>query len=154
MPHRRGRQCRHVAAKLVCAGTQVQDVSAYKPVAKLVPQPAQVPEVLTADGDEIFILIGALGQIVSNTRDGAHRGAAASFLTPIATPGNMMVMGPAGYRFGDYWRLGLPVMLWFLVVGVLLVPQIWSFWGHVAAPTRQSVTSGTRIHGRRDADGS
>ena len=34
--------------------------------------------------------------------------AAASFLTPIATPANLMVMGPGGYGFGDYWKLGLP----------------------------------------------
>lgn len=39
----------------------------------------------------------------------------------------MMVMGPAGYRFGDYWKLGLPIMVWFLVVGVLVVPLVWSF---------------------------
>ena len=32
--------------------------------------------------------------------------AAASFLTPVATPANLMVMGPGGYRFGDYWKLG------------------------------------------------
>ena len=36
----------------------------------------------------------------------------AALLTPIATPGNMMIMTPAGYRFGDYWKLGLPVMAW------------------------------------------
>ena len=33
----------------------------------------------------------------------------AAFLTPVATPANLMVMGPGGYRFGDYWKLGLPV---------------------------------------------
>lgn len=52
---------------------------------------------------------------------------AASFLTPIATPANMLVLGPGGYRFGDYWRLGLPVTIWFGIVGVLLVPLVWSF---------------------------
>jgi di/tricarboxylate transporter len=53
--------------------------------------------------------------------------AAAAFLTPVATPANMMVMGPAGYRFGDYWKLGLPMLLLFLVVAVFLVPVYWSF---------------------------
>lgn len=53
--------------------------------------------------------------------------AAASFLTPVATPVNMMVMGPAGYEFGDYWKLGLPMMLWYLAVAVGLVPVIWQF---------------------------
>ena len=52
---------------------------------------------------------------------------AASFLTPIATPANMIVMEPAGYRFGDYWRLGLPLALLFLVVAVLYVPLVWRF---------------------------
>jgi di/tricarboxylate transporter len=51
----------------------------------------------------------------------------AAFLTPIATPGNMIVMGPGGYRFGDYWPFGLPFLGLFFVVAVLLVPVIWSF---------------------------
>jgi di/tricarboxylate transporter len=53
--------------------------------------------------------------------------AAAAFLTPIATPANLMVMGPGGYRFGDYWKLGLPLLALFGVVAVLLVPVFWSF---------------------------
>jgi di/tricarboxylate transporter len=52
--------------------------------------------------------------------------AAAAFLTPVATPANLMVMGPGGYRFGDYWRLGLPLLALFGVVAVLLVPVIWA----------------------------
>jgi di/tricarboxylate transporter len=52
---------------------------------------------------------------------------AAAFLTPVATPANLMVMEPGGYRFGDYWKLGLPLLLLFGVVAVVLVPLIWSF---------------------------
>jgi len=52
---------------------------------------------------------------------------AAAFLTPIATPVNVMVMQPGGYRFGDYWRLGLPLAVLFLAVAVLYVPLIWPF---------------------------
>lgn len=52
---------------------------------------------------------------------------AAAFLTPIATPVNLMVMQAAGYRFGDYWRLGLPLALLFLAFAVLYVPLIWPF---------------------------
>lgn len=52
---------------------------------------------------------------------------AAAFLTPIATPANLMVMEPGGYRFGDYWKLGLVLMALYGVVAVLLVPQIWRF---------------------------
>ena len=40
---------------------------------------------------------------------------------------NMMVTGPGGYRFGDYWKLGLPMLILFFVVAVFLVPVIWSF---------------------------
>lgn len=54
-------------------------------------------------------------------------GAAVAFLTPVATPPNLMVMGPAGYRFGDYWRLGLPLVVLFGVVAIFLVPAIWPF---------------------------
>jgi di/tricarboxylate transporter len=53
--------------------------------------------------------------------------AAGAFLTPVATPANLMVMEPGGYRFGDYWKLGLPMLVLFGLVAVLLVPLIWSF---------------------------
>ena len=53
--------------------------------------------------------------------------ASAAYLTPVATPVNLMVMGPAGYRFGDYWKLGLPLLLVTFVVAVFLVPVFWSF---------------------------
>jgi len=53
--------------------------------------------------------------------------AAAAFLTPVATPANLMVMEAGGYRFGDYWKLGLPLLILYGVVAVLLVPVIWSF---------------------------
>lgn len=55
------------------------------------------------------------------------KSAAASFLTPVATPAHLMVMGPGAYRFGDYWKLGLPLLALFGVVAVLLVPVFWSF---------------------------
>jgi di/tricarboxylate transporter len=38
-----------------------------------------------------------------------------------------MVMGPGGYRFGDYRRFGLPLLVLFGVVATLLVPVFWSF---------------------------
>jgi di/tricarboxylate transporter len=53
--------------------------------------------------------------------------AAAAFLTPVATPANLMVMEPGGYRFGDYWKLGLPLLILFCLVAVLLVPVFWAF---------------------------
>jgi di/tricarboxylate transporter len=53
--------------------------------------------------------------------------AAAAFLTPVATPVNLMVMGPGAYRFGDYWKLGLPMLLLFMAAAVFLVPVFWPF---------------------------
>jgi di/tricarboxylate transporter len=53
--------------------------------------------------------------------------AAAAFLTPVATPANLMVQGPGAYRFGDYWKLGLPLLALFGVVAVFLVPVFWAF---------------------------
>jgi di/tricarboxylate transporter len=99
----------------------------------------------------LVVLVFALGQLISNMATalivipvaisaageldvspkpllvGVAVAAAASFLTPVATPANLMVMGPGGYRFGDYWKLGLPLLAVFGVVAVGLVPVFWSF---------------------------
>ena len=52
---------------------------------------------------------------------------AAAFLTPVATPANTMVLGPGAYKFGDYAKLGLPLLALFITVATLLVPVIWPF---------------------------
>ncbi len=52
-------------------------------------------------------------------------GAACDFLTPIGHQCNTLVMGPGGYRFGDYSRLGLPLSFLVLVVGTLLISVFW-----------------------------
>jgi di/tricarboxylate transporter len=51
--------------------------------------------------------------------------ASTSFLTPIGYQTNTIVYGLGGYRFGDYWRLGLPLVLLWIVVASVLVPVIW-----------------------------
>lgn len=56
-------------------------------------------------------------------------GASSDFLTPIGHQSNTLVMGPAGYRFGDYWRLGLPLSLTVLAVGVPLIAVVWPLQG-------------------------
>lgn len=99
----------------------------------------------------LFLLTAIMGQLISNTATAlivipigvaaatamgisprpvlmsTAVAAAASFLTPIATPTNLMVMGPGGYNFSDYWKLGLPLLIWFFVVSVFIVPLIWRF---------------------------
>ncbi|NYZ11452.1 SLC13 family permease [Azospirillum sp. RWY-5-1] len=52
-------------------------------------------------------------------------GSACDFLTPIGHQCNTLVMGPGGYRFGDYWRLGLPLSVLVVVVGSVLIPVFW-----------------------------
>jgi len=52
-------------------------------------------------------------------------GCACDFLTPIGHQNNTLVMGPGGYRFGDYWRLGLPLTLMVLFVGTPLILWRW-----------------------------
>jgi di/tricarboxylate transporter len=52
-------------------------------------------------------------------------GAACDFLTPIGHQCNTLVMGPGGYRFGDYWRLGLPLSFIVVLVGVPLIAVVW-----------------------------
>ena len=99
----------------------------------------------------LFVLTAILGQLISNMATAlivipiglsaaAGMGispktvlmsvavtSAAALLTPVATPANLMVFGPGGYRFGDYWRLGLPVLVLYGLVAVLLVPVFWPF---------------------------
>ena len=52
-------------------------------------------------------------------------GCACDFLTPIGHQNNTLVMGPGGYRFGDYWRMGLPLTLIVLTVGTALIVWTW-----------------------------
>nr|NIS41336.1 hypothetical protein [Desulfuromonadales bacterium] len=52
-------------------------------------------------------------------------GAASPYLTPIGHQSNTLVMAPGGYRFADYWRLGLPLDLVILAVGVPLIMLVW-----------------------------
>ncbi|MEO6897702.1 MAG: SLC13 family permease [Caldimonas sp.] len=52
-------------------------------------------------------------------------GCACDFLTPIGHQNNTLVMGPGGYRFGDYWRLGAPLSLMVLLLGTPLIMRAW-----------------------------
>jgi len=56
-------------------------------------------------------------------------GAASDFLTPIGHQSNTLVMGPGGYRFSDYPRLGLPLSALVVLVGVPLIALVWPLQG-------------------------
>lgn len=51
--------------------------------------------------------------------------ASASFLSPVAQPANVLVMGPGGYRFTDYIKVGFPLILVVLAVVLLVLPLVW-----------------------------
>lgn len=99
----------------------------------------------------LFLVTFALSQLISNTAaalvmlpiaatTGPAMGISAmpliiaitmgghgALLTPVATPVNLMVLGPGGYKFGDYWKFGLPIAIWWLVVAMVFVPLYWRF---------------------------
>jgi di/tricarboxylate transporter len=99
----------------------------------------------------LFVLTAVLGQLISNMATAlivipiavsaaaemdvsarpvlmaVNVAAAAAFLTPVATPANLMVMGPGGYKFGDYWKLGGCLMVLFFLIATFWVPTVWSF---------------------------
>ena len=52
-------------------------------------------------------------------------GGSSAFLTPIGHQSNTIVMGPGGYRFGDYWRMGLPLSVVIVAVAVPLIMWAW-----------------------------
>ncbi|MBN2873338.1 MAG: SLC13 family permease [Halothiobacillaceae bacterium] len=56
-------------------------------------------------------------------------GASCAFLTPIGHQSNTLVMAPGGYRFGDYWRMGLPLSLLVVVVSVPTILWVWPISG-------------------------
>ncbi|HLT83064.1 MAG TPA: SLC13 family permease [Phototrophicaceae bacterium] len=110
-----GQTSPHVALLAMCVLTMVlgQLISNTATVLILVP----VAAALAADLG-VSVLPFMLALAVSG---------AASFLTPVATPANTMVLEPGGYRFGDYAKLGLPLLLLFIAVAILWVPVVLPF---------------------------
>jgi len=53
--------------------------------------------------------------------------ASCAFMTPIGHQSNTLVMGPGGYKFGDYWRMGLPLGLLVAVIAILMIILVWPF---------------------------
>ncbi len=52
-------------------------------------------------------------------------GASAAFLTPIGHQSNTLVMSPGGYKFGDYWRMGLPISILVVAISIPMILVIW-----------------------------
>ena len=99
----------------------------------------------------VFVITTTLSQVMSNTATavlmcpivltaaagmgvdphplmmGIAVAASTAFLTPIGTTTNLMVLGPGEYRFGDYAKVGAPLVTVFLVICLVLIPIIWPF---------------------------
>jgi di/tricarboxylate transporter len=52
-------------------------------------------------------------------------GASCAFLTPIGHQCNALILGPGGYRFSDYWRMGLPLEILIVILGTPLIVYFW-----------------------------
>ena len=51
--------------------------------------------------------------------------ASCAFLTPIGHKNNTLILGPGGYRFGDYWRMGLPLEILVIIIGAPMILWVW-----------------------------
>jgi di/tricarboxylate transporter len=74
------------------------------------------------------IAIGAAAQLGVNADSflmAVAVGASCAFLTPIGHQNNTLILGPGGFRFGDYWRLGLPLEIIVVAVGAPMILWIW-----------------------------
>ncbi|MDH3772435.1 MAG: SLC13 family permease, partial [Nitrospirota bacterium] len=52
-------------------------------------------------------------------------GASCAFLTPIGHQNNTLILGPGGYRFGDYWRMGVPLEAIVVIVAIPMLLWVW-----------------------------
>ena len=52
-------------------------------------------------------------------------GASCAFLTPIGHQCNALILGPGGYKFGDYWRMGLPLEILIVIIGTPIIIYFW-----------------------------
>jgi di/tricarboxylate transporter len=74
------------------------------------------------------VAIGAAGQLGVSADPylmAVAVGASCAFLTPIGHQNNTLILGPGGFRFGDYWRLGLPLEVLVVLVAVPMLLWVW-----------------------------
>ncbi|MEO1331306.1 MAG: SLC13 family permease, partial [Pseudomonadota bacterium] len=77
----------------------------------MAPLSMRIAEALEANADAFLMAVAV--------------GASCAFLTPIGHQCNTLVMGPGGYRFGDYWRMGLPLEGIIVAVAVPMILLVW-----------------------------
>ena len=72
-------------------------------------------------------MANTLGGSVDTLLMGIVIASSCAFLTPIGHQSNTLVMGPGGYKFGDYWKLGIIIEVIVVLVGVPLIMMFWPF---------------------------
>ena len=100
-----------VLAVLVISMTLSDIVNNAAAVLIMAPIALEIAEGLSASPDA-FLMSVAIG-------------ASCSFLTPIGHQSNTLVMGPGGYKFGDYWKMGLPLEITVVAVAVPMIMLVW-----------------------------
>jgi di/tricarboxylate transporter len=70
---------------------------------------------------------GALGVSAASFLMAVAIGASCAFLTPIGHQNNTLILGPGGYAFGDYWRMGLPLEILIVIIAVPMIRWVWPF---------------------------
>jgi len=73
----------------------------------------------------VMSAMGEMGLAPQTAMMAVAMAASASFTSPISHPANILVMGPGGYRFADYIKLGVPLTLIVFVAVMLLLPIFW-----------------------------
>jgi di/tricarboxylate transporter len=135
-------------AGMIPMATALQETGGATRIADAVTDNVSQPLVILA---AVFLLTSAFSQVISNSAAAVLMGpifieaaraadvsprplamgvavaASTAFLTPIGSPTNLMVLDAGGYRFGDYVKLGAPVLVLFLATSLVLIPLIWSF---------------------------
>jgi di/tricarboxylate transporter len=74
------------------------------------------------------IALGAAGQLGANPDTflmAVAVGSSCAFLTPLGHQNNTLILGPGGFRFGDYWRMGLPLDVLVITVSIPMLLLVW-----------------------------
>ena len=54
--------------------------------------------------------------------------ASCAFATPVGTPPNTLVLGPGGFKFVDYIKVGLPLIVVCYIVSIIIIPIVWPLY--------------------------
>ncbi len=110
----------HVILAILCGVTMVftNMINANAAAVLMFPIAVSTAHELSSGGMTVSVMAFVIGIIM---------GATASFATPIGYQTNLMVMGPGGYHFNDFLKIGVPLSLFVWLTSVLLIPRIWPF---------------------------